>query len=166
MTRVLVAYATKMNGTKGIAEAIGDELTAHGLTVEVRNVREADSPDYYDAVVLGSGVYAGRWRPEAKHWFNQHADELSRHPVWVFESGWVGRKPPAISPTPGAVKRAARIGAEPPTVFGGRLDPTLATGPFDRMLAKRMSGDARDFDEIRAWAGKVADALTAAPAQG
>lgn len=165
MTRVLVAYATKMNATKGIAEAIGDELTARGLKVEVRNVREADSPDYYDAVVLGSAVYAARWRPEAKHWFNQHADELCRHPVWLFESGWVGKKPPKISPTPGAVKRATRIGAEPPTVFGGRLDPNLATGMFDRMLAKRMPGDARDFDEIRAWAGTVADALTSAPAQ-
>lgn len=166
MTRVLVAYATKMNGTKGIAEVIGDELTARGLKVEVRNVREADSPDYYDAVVLGSAVYAARWRPEAKHWFNQHADELARHPVWLFESGWVGKQPPTISPTPGGRKRATRLGAGPPTVFGGRLDPSLASGLVDRMLAKRMPGDARDFDEIRAWAGQVADALTAAPAQG
>ncbi len=75
MTRVLVAYATKMAATEGIAEAIGEELTAHGLKVEVRNVREADSPDYYDAVVLGSAVYAGRWRPEATHWVKQHAED-------------------------------------------------------------------------------------------
>ena len=166
MTRVLVAYATKMNGTKGIAEAIGAELTARGLTVEVRNVREADSPDYYDAVVLGSAVYAGRWRSEATRWVRDHAEELARHPVWLFESGWVGKKPPVITPTLGGRKRANRIGAQPPTVFGGRLDPTHATGFFDRMLAKRMPGDARDFDDIRGWAGQVADALTAAPAQG
>lgn len=165
MTRVLVAYATKMESTRDIAEAIGDELRNRGLHVEVRNVCEADSPDYYDAVVLGSAVYAARWRPEAARYVKRHAAELASHPVWLFESGWVGKKPPKISPTPGAVKRATRIGAEPPTVFGGRLDPNLATGMFDRMLAKRMPGDARDFDEIRAWAGTVADALTSAPAQ-
>jgi menaquinone-dependent protoporphyrinogen oxidase len=162
MTRVLVAYASKMNGTKGIAEAIGAELIERGLKVEVRNVREADSPDFYDAVVLGSAVYAARWRPEATHWVKQHAEELARHPVWLFESGWVGKKPEALTPTPGGRKRATRIGAEPPTVFGGRLDPSLATGFFDRMLAKKVPGDSRDFDEIRAWAGQVADALTTA----
>jgi menaquinone-dependent protoporphyrinogen oxidase len=166
MTRVLVAYGSKMNATKGIAEAIGAELTARGLKAEVRNVREADSPDFYDAVVLGSAVYAGRWRPEAVRWFKRHAEELSRHSVWLFESGWVGKKPPMLTPTPGARKRASRIGAEPPTVFGGRLDPSLAAGFFDRMLAKKMPGDSRDFDEIRAWAGQVADALTTTPAQG
>lgn len=51
------------------------------------------------------------------------------------------------------------MGAPPPTVFGGRLDPDRATGVFDRALAKRMPGDARDFDEINAWADRIADAL-------
>jgi menaquinone-dependent protoporphyrinogen oxidase len=166
MTRVLVAYATKMGSTKDIAEAIGEELRERGLRVEVRNVREADSPDYYDAVVLGSAVYAGRWRPEATRWVRQHAGELTRHPVWLFESGWVGKRPETLTASPGGRKRAAHVGAEPPTVFGGRLDPALATGFIDRMLAKKMAGDSRDFDEIRAWARQVADTLTTTTAQG
>jgi menaquinone-dependent protoporphyrinogen oxidase len=161
-----VAYASKMGSTKGIAEAIGAGLEQRGLRADVRNVREADSPDYYDAVVLGSAVYAGRWRPEAAHYVRQHAGELAKHPVWLFESGWVGKKPEKVTPTPGGRKRATRVGATAPTVFGGRLDPSLATGFFDRMLAKRMPGDSRDFDEIRAWAGQVADALTTTKAQG
>lgn len=161
MTRVLVAYASKMGSTKDIAEAIGEELQERGLRVEVRNVREADSPDYYDAIVLGSAVYAARWRPEATAYVRQHAAELAGHPVWLFESGWVGKRPEKITPTPGGRKRATRVGAEPPTVFGGKLDPNLATGFFDRMLAKKMPGDSRDFDEIRAWAGQVADTLAA-----
>jgi menaquinone-dependent protoporphyrinogen oxidase len=45
-------------------------------------------------------------------------------------------------------------------VFGGRLDPDLATGFMDRALAKRMPGDARDWAEIRDWADQLADALT------
>ncbi|HET9138770.1 flavodoxin domain-containing protein [Actinophytocola sp.] len=160
MTRVLVAYASKMGSTKDIAEAIGEELQKRGLRAEVRNVREADSPDYYDAVVLGSAVYAGRWRPEATRWFKRHAAELARHPVWLFESGWIGKRPETLTASPGGRRRAAHIGTQPPTVFGGRLDPGRATGFFDRSLAKRMPGDSRDFAEIRAWAGQVADTLT------
>lgn len=164
MTRVLVAYATKMGATKDIAEAIGEQLLERGMTVDVRNVHEAASPDYYDAILLGSAVYAARWRKEAVHYVKEHAEELARHPVWLFESGWVGTRPKTLSPTPGGRRRAAHIGAQPPAVFGGRLDPSLATGFFDRLLAKKMPGDSRDFDEIRAWAAQVADALTTATA--
>lgn len=160
MTRVLVAYASKMGSTKGIADAIGDELRRHGLQVEVREVREAGSPDQYDAVVLGSAVYAARWRPEAVRYVGRHGDELARRQVWLFESGWIGTRPATVEPTPGGRKRATRVGAEPPTVFGGKLDPDLATGLVDRMLARRMPGDSRDFDEIRGWAGRVAAAVT------
>lgn len=161
MTRVLVAYATKMESTRDIAEAIGDELRDRGLHVEVRNVCEAASPDFYDAIVLGSAVYATRWRPEAVRYVKQHAAELAQRPVWLFESGWVGKRPERVAPSPSGSRLAAHAGAEPPTVFGGRLDPALATGFVDKMLAKRMPGDARNFDEIRTWAGQVADALAA-----
>jgi menaquinone-dependent protoporphyrinogen oxidase len=161
MTRVLVAYASKMGSTRGIAEAIGEELQGRGLRADVANVAEVTSVDSYDAVVLGSAVYAARWRPEAARFVHRHHDELSRLPVWLFESGWVGTRPQTLTATPGGRKRAQRIGADVPVVFGGRLDPDLATGFVDWMLAKRRSGDARDFDEIRAWAGQVADTVTA-----
>jgi menaquinone-dependent protoporphyrinogen oxidase len=128
MTRVLVAYASKMGSTKDIAEAIGAELTRRGLRVEVRNVREADSPDFYDAVVLGSAVYTARWRPEAKRYAKHHTAELTAHPVWLFESGWIGTRPDPLTPTLFGRRRAARIGAAPPTVFGGRLDPDRRPG--------------------------------------
>src|ERR671931_1695108 len=58
MTRVLVAYATKMGSTRGIAEAIGEELQKRGLRVDVENVVEVSTLNAYDAVVLGSAVYA------------------------------------------------------------------------------------------------------------
>jgi menaquinone-dependent protoporphyrinogen oxidase len=164
MTGVLVAYATKMGSTKDIAEAIGEELKRRGLHAEVHNVREVVvAPEFYDAVVLGSAVYATRWRPEATRFVNRHATTLATRPVWLFESGWIGKRPNPLVATPGGRRRAARISAAPPTVFGGRIDPALATGFFDRMVAKTMSGDSRDFDEIRAWAGQIAETLAAKP---
>ena len=62
---VLVAYASKMGGTKGIADAVGAELAAAGPTVTVRDAADITSLEGYDAVVLGSAIYTSRWRPDA-----------------------------------------------------------------------------------------------------
>jgi menaquinone-dependent protoporphyrinogen oxidase len=162
MTRVLVAFATKMGSTRGIADAVGEELLGHGLAVDVRNVREVSSLGDYQAVVLGSAVYLGRWRPEATRFVRQHTAELAKCRVWLFESGWIGEKPTAPPSTSGGLKRAQQAGAAAPIVFGGCLDPKLATGPIDRIVAKRRSGDYRDWEEIRAWAATIANVLVAA----
>jgi menaquinone-dependent protoporphyrinogen oxidase len=159
MTRVLVAFASKMGGTRGIAEAIGEELLGCGLDVEVRDVGGVTSVEGYGGVVLGSAIYAARWRPEAARFFRRHTDGLAGRQVWLFESGWIGKRPELLAATPGGRRRAGRIGADMPVVFGGRLDPDLATGPVDRLLARRMPGDFRDFTEIRTWARKVADSV-------
>jgi menaquinone-dependent protoporphyrinogen oxidase len=166
MTRVLVAYASKMGSTKEIAEAIGDRLTERGCQADVRSAGTVRSVDGYDAIVLGSAVYAARWRPEAVHFVRHHRGELSARRVWLFESGWVGPRPKALAATPGARRRAVRVGAPVPAVFGGRLDPELATGVLDRALANKMPGDARDWDEIRSWTDHVADALATNPNGG
>jgi menaquinone-dependent protoporphyrinogen oxidase len=163
MTRVLVAYASKMGSTKEIAEAIGDRLTERGCQADVRSAETVGSVDGYDAVVLGSAVYAARWRRAAVRFVRHHRHQLSAHRVWMFESGWIGKRPRALVATPGARRRAARVGAPAPTVFGGRLDPDLATGFVDRTFAKATPGDARDWDEIRAWADHVADVLAGIP---
>lgn len=159
MTQVLVAYASKMGATKEIAEAIGARLTERGLHATVLDAGAVDSVDRYHAVVLGSAVYAARWRPEAVRFVRRHRAALSDRSTWLFESGWVGKRPASVTATPGARRRASQLGAPAPTVFGGRLDPALATGLLDRSLARRMPGDARDWDEIGAWADRVADEL-------
>ncbi|GLZ36690.1 flavodoxin [Actinokineospora sp. NBRC 105648] len=153
---MLVTYASKMGATKEIADVIGAELVARELTVDVVAVGAVRSLRDYDAVVLGSAVYAGRWLRPAGRFVHAHADELERREVWLFESGWVGKRPVAVTATRGGRARAAKIGAAVPTVFGGRLDPALAKGFLDRALARRMPGDARDWDRIRSWAQRIA----------
>ena len=64
-TRVLVAYGTKYGATAGIAEKIGQVLREAGLTVDVTPAGQAGDPAVYQAVVLGSAVYIGRWRKDA-----------------------------------------------------------------------------------------------------
>ncbi|MFL6095161.1 MAG: flavodoxin domain-containing protein, partial [Blastococcus sp.] len=62
-SRVLVVVATKHGSTKEIAQAIAGELGA-----VLREAEHAASPAGFDAVVVGSAVYAGRWRETARDW--------------------------------------------------------------------------------------------------
>lgn len=47
----------------------------------------------YDAVVLGSAVYVGRWLEPARELVDAHAEELAARPTWLFSSGPIGDPP-------------------------------------------------------------------------
>ncbi|MEP6979439.1 MAG: flavodoxin domain-containing protein [Nakamurella sp.] len=161
MTSVLVAYATKMGGTKDIATAIGAQLAGTGLNVTVRDANDVKALDGYDAVVIGSALYTGRWRGEAVAVLARQAEKGAATPVWLFQSGPCGGPVPDVTPAPKRVQQlAAAVGAAAPTTFGGRLEPATARGFVARRMAKgRLAGDFRDFDAIRAWADDIAATL-------
>ena len=46
----------------------------------------AKNPAGYRSIVLGSGVYAGRWRRQAAKFLKAHEAELAEKPVWLFSS--------------------------------------------------------------------------------
>ena len=125
-------------------------------------MREVSSLGDYQAVVLRSAVYMGRWRAEAGRFVRQHNAELAKSRVWLFESGWMGEKPKAPAATSGGLKRALHIVFPRPLSSVVVLIRVRATGLVGRILAKRRSGDFRNWDDIRAWAANVADVLAAA----
>jgi menaquinone-dependent protoporphyrinogen oxidase len=90
--KVLVTAATKYGATAEIAQAIGDALRDHGLDPTVIPPQQVDSLDGYDAVVLGSAVYAGHWLKPARELVDR-AGHLADRPVWLFSSGPVGDPP-------------------------------------------------------------------------
>ena len=163
--------ASKRGSTAEIADAIADALRQSGLNVDCKPADEVVSLDSYDAVVLGSAVYMKRWRGDAKHFLRKHGDELSRLPFWVFSSGPVGD--PVKAPDrswlepPRIIGRAQQLGVRDHVVFGGRV-PTEPHGPIERSMLKNTPEqyrDRRDWDEIRAWARRIASELhTLAPA--
>jgi menaquinone-dependent protoporphyrinogen oxidase len=155
---VLVAYATKMGGTAGIAEIVARELRDHGMAVDVRPVADVHDLGGYRIVVLGSALYMRRWRPEAVRFLRRHSGPLCAVAVWLFQSGPCG--PDAAhpdQPEPGNVARLrAAIGADPPITFGGVLDPATARGFLARRMARgELAGDFRDPARIRRWAAGI-----------
>jgi menaquinone-dependent protoporphyrinogen oxidase len=165
--RVLVVVATKHGATRGIAEAVvGDlaESTAGremGLTAVLQEAEHAPGPAGFDAVLVGSAVYVGRWREPARDWVSAHAAALRERPVWLFSSGPIGA-PPFPPDEPHDVHPLAQlIGARGHRVFPGRLDrDLLSVGERAMVTAMRAPlGDFRDWDAVRAWAVEIAAAL-------
>src|SRR5688500_16504486 len=93
-TRVLVAYASKYGATTEIAEKIGQVLRDAGLNVDVLPAHQVDGLASYQAVVLGSAVYAGQWREEAVTFLKAYEYTLADMPVWFFSSGPTGNGDP------------------------------------------------------------------------
>jgi menaquinone-dependent protoporphyrinogen oxidase len=166
--KVLVAHSSKRGGTAGIAEAIADEFDRRGIEVDCSDVGEVGDLGPYDAVVLGSAVYAKRWRGKAKRFLRAHRKELAEMPFWIFSSGPVGdpaKDDPKWSEPPRVVARAEKLGVREHVVFGGCV-PADPHGFVERSMAENTPveyRDRRDWSEIRAWAAAIAAALQPAP---
>ncbi|MFI0264094.1 flavodoxin domain-containing protein [Streptomyces sp. NPDC017056] len=159
--RVLVAYGSTNQGTAGLAEEIAATLNKDGLTAEARPAAEVGDLTAYDAVVIGGGLYAGRWHRDARRLTRRLQPQLRERPVWCFSSGPLDASATEkdIPPTRGVRRAMSRFPARGHTTFGGRLAPD-PKGRLARSMAKRgMAHDWRDFEQVRAWAHAIATEL-------
>ena len=159
--KVLVTAASKHGSTSEIAAAIGDLLQERGADVLVIPPEAVEDVADYDAVVLGSAIYAGRWRKSANEFVARNISQLSKREVWLFSSGPLGDPP---KPAEELADAASIIDATRPQehrVFAGKLNRgKLNFG--ERALVKGVGadyGDFRDWVEIRQWASHIADEL-------
>ena len=159
MKRVLVAYGSKMGGTAGIAQKIAETLTERGFDVTLQPAGKAKPRQGFDAAVVGSALYAFRWRGEAVRLLRRLQRAGASH-VWLFHSGPLGEEADEPQKLPGNVARLAEaLGAEDVVTFPGRI-PEDAKGFITKaMVRKGYGGDWRDFDQIEAWGNAIADSL-------
>ena len=167
MVRVLVVVASKHGATREIGGALATTLTEAGIEAAVQPAEMVDTVEGFDAVLIGSGVYAGHWLKSAKHFVKHHAATLRQRPVWLFSSGPLG-DPPAPSAEPVDVSAVIEMtAARGHRIFAGRLAADgLSLG--ERTLVKMVRapyGDYRDWPAIADWAREIAGSLrVAAPA--
>lgn len=109
MSRVLVAYATRMGSTREVAEAIAERLEQAGLDVDVRPCAQAPDAWKYDAVIIGSAVYLRQWDKTGLDYLRAQAPDLAERPTWLFQTGPCGEGARHEQiPTPFAVQPAGR----------------------------------------------------------
>lgn len=169
---VLVTAASLHGATAEIAVAIGNALADHGLAATVIPPGEVSDIDGYDAVILGSAVYAGHWLDAASDLASRCRSGLAARPVWLFSSGPVGE------PTGKLAQAMARDPVELPAIraatcardhqmFAGKLDRTALSLVQRAVLLAfpGLNGDFRDWDKVRHWADGIAQQLAAANAR-
>ena len=157
---VLVAHGSKMGGTAEIAEAVGARLTERGHAVILTDASSATDAPAFDAVVIGSALYAGRWRTDCVKLIRRLERAAYRGPVWIFHSGPLGDEDAhEPQPLPGTVAAsAAALDVRDVKTFPGRL-LDKPSGIVARLMARNFAGDWRDWGAIDAWADGIASAL-------
>lgn len=93
MTKVLVAYASRHGATAGIAERIAQALERRGLEVTLESAASVHEVSGFDAFVIGSAAYMGRWLGDATMLVRRHTEALRGRPVWLFRSGPIRHGP-------------------------------------------------------------------------
>ncbi|MFQ5837155.1 MAG: flavodoxin domain-containing protein [Thermoplasmata archaeon] len=161
-----MAFGSKMGGTASIAERLVETLRGRGLEASLQTARKVRSLDGFDATVVGSAIYASRWRPEAVHLLRRMAKSGPHIPVWLFHSGPLGVEgTPEAQPLPKDVRSFAdQLDTRDVITFGGRLRDN-PKGFVAKLIAKNRAGDWRDFDRVLDWANAIADALAAIETQ-
>ena len=176
--RVLVVSASRHGATREIAAALARALAdcdagrRAGLDAVAVPVEQRPDPAGYDAIVVGSAVYVGRWLDPARQYVAANAATLRARPVWLFSSGPIGEPPFPTDEPPDAGTLVALTGARAHRVFPGRLERRLLSfGERAMVTAMRAPvGDFRDWDAVRAWGEEIAGAVigttTAPPVHG
>jgi menaquinone-dependent protoporphyrinogen oxidase len=165
--RVLVAAASRHGATAEIADALGRRLGEHGVVADVARLEDVEGLTGYDAFVLGSAVYVGRWLEPARRFVEANREELATRPTWLFSSGPLGDP---LRPDEGKAVHVADLvestGAVDHRLFPGRLRrDVLGFGERAIVAAVRApDGDYRDWDAIAAWADGIAQSLQPADA--
>ncbi|MGE5273131.1 MAG: flavodoxin domain-containing protein [Verrucomicrobiota bacterium] len=159
---ILVAYASRYGSTREVAESIASALRERTLRVVLRPAVEVHHLDEYVGVVLGGGLYMGRWHRDARGFVRHFADDLGGLPVAVFALGPTDEVPEHRAGSEKQFRKAVdKLPFEPiaSAVFGGAIDPRKLHFPLNRMP----SVDIRDWDAIAAWADEVAERFLSLP---
>jgi menaquinone-dependent protoporphyrinogen oxidase len=159
--KVLVTAATKHGATGEIAQAIGDALRDQGLDSTVLEPDQVERVDGYDAVVLGSAVYAGHWLKPARELVVRCGSGLTARPVWLFSSGPIGDPPKPEEDPVDVAEILAATRAREHRLFAGKLVRRQLAFP-ERAIVSALrvpEGDFRDWAGISSWAAGIATAL-------
>lgn len=165
MTKILIVYASRSGATAEAAQWIAEVFLQRGAEVDLRPVKEVKQLGDVSAVVLGSGVRAFEWFPEAVNFLKKHENALAKLPVAFFTVCLeMGKNTPVsrvrvmgwLKPV---LKRVAKVKPVDYGFFGGLYDPQKAKW-LDRTVMS-LAGfkeklDFRKPEEVRAWAEELA----------
>ena len=163
--KILVAFGTRDESTRGIAAAVAEILRAAGIPVILESVDAVAGMGQVRGAVLGSAVYDAGWLPGAHEFLAAHERELAAIPTWLFASGPMDQVPPGTQADlpDDIVDVIRRIGPRDVALFVGSSQPHHVASGLRLLskLARTNVGDHRDWVAIERWANGIRDALIA-----
>ena len=158
--RALVTYASKYGSTGGVADAIGKELRSKEIAADILSIKNVSHLSSYQAVVIGSAVYMGKWMSEAVDFLKQNRDILRQVPVAYFLVCMTLSHPTeetrakALSYMDPILKAVPEIKPVAIGTFAGAMDYSKLSWLNQQILKSKGTpeGDFRDWNAIRAWA--------------
>jgi menaquinone-dependent protoporphyrinogen oxidase len=147
---------------RAIGNVIPEILRQSGHVVEAQPVGNVRSVNGYDAAIIGSAIYFGKWCEEAFDFVDRFRAYLAYIPVWLFSSrplGGVGETPSEDSGELACAIQATHAIDE--KTFPGALS-TEWLAWYERLITKAVHaepGNYRDLVEIRRWASDIASVL-------
>ena len=168
---ILVTYASRTGGTRGVAEAIGKTLAEGGAQVEVLSMEAVKDLTPYAAVVAGSAIRDKKWLPEAMQFIQTNRAALNHKPIAVFlvcmtlAMTNAEKYRPFVADFMQPVRALVKPVSE--GLFAGILDISKVESLKDRLMFKMSvklgtwsEGDHRDWQAIQAWAKALGPILT------
>jgi len=149
----LILYASKHGAAKEIAGRIAGKIEGAVMC----DLKQSDIPALsdFDCVIIGSSLYAGSMRGEAKAFIAKNADELCGKSVGLFLSGFSVSDSDFEKNFPPKLLQAAKAKA----FLGGIFDPQKATA-IERFIIKIVMKKAAYIERIDDDAiAKFADAM-------
>jgi menaquinone-dependent protoporphyrinogen oxidase len=142
-----------------IGRRIARKLREHGIETRLTPADRVNSLEGARAVILGSSIYANKMLPALTALTYRWADELARHPTYLFCSGPLDTADPSSVQLPPEVRERVRVTRiRDSQMFGGAMWPDRLR-PTERAWMRMWGsppGDYRDWDNIDRWAERVA----------
>jgi len=157
---VLVAFASRHGATRETAATVARELIRAGrdrggLSVVLAPVQQQPDVVAFDAVVLGSAVYGGRWLAPALDWVGRMSAQLRERPVWLFSTGVPSVPWPSRTVGDGRWVAEA-LGARQHRSFDGRVERRLLS-PAERAWCPATLGTGQlDRAAVTDWSVRIA----------
>jgi menaquinone-dependent protoporphyrinogen oxidase len=158
--RILVAYASRADSTREVAQYIGKVLREQKFDVDVLNINNVPDLTVYKGVVIGSAVRLGRLMNEVLNFAERFSTDLERIPVACFVVCLtMAQDTPENRTISTEYLRPLRDIHEPVAIglFPGRMDRTRLNRAWQLLLSltevgATPDGDYRDWNAVRAWA--------------
>lgn len=167
MARILVAYGTKHGSTAEIATHIATRFTLAGFDTDTLEANLGIDITKYDALIVGSPVYAARWLPEPTLILAVNHQRISTIPIALFSVGMIDVKHPGKlrEEHDAWIEKAftqedINLNIFASTAFNGayhRRNFPLWMRIVDSILRITPQGDYRQWDVIENWADETAE---------